>query len=289
MPLPPRLLAAVLVPLVRLQRRRLGAAAGAVERAARLQLARGEAVAEAAVGRLRAALAASTETLRIEDHGAGTRSGLLPRTSKPTERRVADVYSRAAASPAWGRFLFRLAREQRPRRVLELGTSLGVSAAHLAAALALNEAEDERPGRLVTLEGDPGLAALAADALAGLGHAGRAAVVVGPFAETLPGVLAAHGPFDLVFLDGHHEEAATLGYFDRLRAYLAPGACVLFDDVEPGRPVRRAWRRVLARTPHAGAADLLGLGLLFLPDAPSADPPADPPVRVRRESPAVAQ
>jgi predicted O-methyltransferase YrrM len=285
MPLPPRLLATVLAPLVRLQRGRLGAAAGVVARAARLRLTPAEAAAERDVDHLRTALAGSGEVLRVVDHGAGTRSGLRSETSKPAERRVAAVYRRAAASPGWGRFLFGLVRARRPRRVLELGTSLGVSAAHLAAGLALNEAEGGPSGRLVTLEGDPGLAALASDALAGLGHAGRAAVVVGPFAETLPGVLAAHGPFDLVFLDGHHEEAATIRYFDLIRPHLTPGACVLFDDVEPGRPVRRAWRRVLATTPHAGAADLLGLGLLFLPDAP----PADPPARARRESPAVAQ
>ncbi|HLT45921.1 MAG TPA: class I SAM-dependent methyltransferase [Rubricoccaceae bacterium] len=284
MPLPPRLLAAALVPLARAQRGRLGAFAGPVERAARLRLSPAEAAAEAAVDRLRATLAASKETLHVEDYGAGTR-GLLAGETKPAERRVADVYRRAAAPPGWGRFLFQLVRALRPRRVLELGTSLGVSAAHLAAALALNEAEGGPAGRLVTLEGDPGLAARAADALAGLGHAGRTTVVVGRFAETLPDVLGAHGPFDLVFLDGHHEEAATLRYFETIRPHLAPGACVAFDDVEPGRPVRRAWRRVLRDARPAGAVDLLGLGLLFLPDAP----PAAPPVRVGRERVALAQ
>lgn len=270
--LPPRLLAAALVPLVRLQRGRLGPAAEAVAQAARLRLTPEERAAEAAIDRFRATLAASKETLRVEDHGAGTRVGLLARETRPAVRRVAEVYRRAAAAPGWGRFLFRLVRERRPRRVLELGTSLGVSAAHLAAALACNEKAGGPSGRLVTLEGDPGLAARAQSALASLGHAARATVVVGRFAETLPGVLAAHGPFDLVFLDGHHEEAATLRYFDLVRPHLAPGACVLFDDVELGRPVRRAWRRVLAETPHAGAADLLGLGLLFLPEAPAARP-----------------
>jgi predicted O-methyltransferase YrrM len=273
MPLPPPLLAAVLAPLARLQRARLGAASERVERATRLRLSEAEDEAEAAIHRLRDALAASREAIRVTDYGAGTRAGLLAPETKPAERRVAEVYRRAAASPAWGRFLFRLVRETTPRRVLELGTSLGVSAAHLAAALALNERNGAPPGRLVTLEGDAALAGLARDALAGLGHDGRVEVVVGPFAETLPEVLAAHGPFDLVFLDGHHEEAATLRYFDAIRPHLVPGACVLFDDVEPGRPVRRAWRRVLRQTPHAGAGDLLGLGLLFLPDAPAARVP----------------
>ena len=285
----PRLLAALLVPLVRLQRGRLGEAAPAVERVARLRLSPVERAAEAAVDGYRASLAASGETLRVEDHGAGTRAGVLAGEAKPAERRVADVYRRAAASPGWGRFLFLLARAARPRRVLELGTHLGVSAAHLAAALALNEAEGAPAGRLVTLEGDPGLAGRARRALAALGHADRTTTVVGPFAESLPGVLAEHDPWDLVFLDGHHEEAATLRYVDLIHPHLAPGACVLFDDIEPGRPVRRAWRRVLREVPHAGAADLLGLGLLVLPPSPDASPGANPRRRLGRERAALPQ
>ena len=267
MPLPPRFLAALLRPLARVQRGRLGSAAAAVERAAGLRLAPHEQERERAIDRFRARLAGSDESLEIDDYGAGTREGALAAEAKPRVRRVSEIYHRAAATPAWGRFLFRLVRERKPLRILELGTNLGVSAAHLAAALAQNEAEGGPAGHLVTLEGDPGLAERAAEALADLGHAERVSVVVGRFADTLPTIVADHGPFDLVFLDGHHEEEATLAYFDVLHPHLAAGAWVVLDDIEPGRPVRRAWRRLLRAQAFAGAADLLGLGLLIFPDA----------------------
>jgi predicted O-methyltransferase YrrM len=199
----------------------------------------------------------------MQDYGAGTRAGLLAREARPDERRIAEIYRRAAATPAWGRFLFRLVRVLRPRRVLELGTNLGVSAAHLAAALALNG----DGGRLVTLEGDPTLAAYAGRHLDVLGHRERVEIIVGRFADVLPDVLDAHGPFDLVFLDGHHEEAATLQYFAQIRPHLGPGACVAFDDIEPTRPVRRAWKRIVAEQQGSGYADLLGLGLWFAPSS----------------------
>jgi predicted O-methyltransferase YrrM len=261
-----RPLAFALGALVRAQRRRLPTRGALLAEAARLALAPDEAEAEATVDALRRDLAADGRSLLVRDHGAGTR-GLVSAEAKPPARRVADVYRRAAASPGWGRFLFRLVRGLRPTRVLELGTSLGVSAAHLALALALNDRERGTRSRLVTVEGDPGLAALARGHLARAGVAGRVAVVEGRFADVLPGVLAAHGPFDLAFLDGHHEEAATLAYWRTLGPHLAPGACVAFDDVEPGRPVRRAWTRIAREETAAGAeaVDLLGLGLLFLP------------------------
>ncbi|MEM7789074.1 MAG: class I SAM-dependent methyltransferase [Bacteroidota bacterium] len=229
------------------RRQRLPAPEAAlVARAARLRLGGGERRAEAGIDALRRRLRASDATVEIVDHGAGSRGPNAP------VRRVADVYRWAATGPAGGRFLFGLARAQRPRRVLELGTNLGVGAGHLAAALCVTAAEGGPAGRLVTLEGAPGLAALAAGHLARLGHPvghapdDRVRIVVGAFAETLPDVLRDEGPFDLVFIDGHHDPEAALGYLRQVEPHLAEGALVILDDVGPGQPVRAAWRRLRA-------------------------------------------
>ena len=232
--------------------------------AARLRLTAAERPSEAAVDALRQRLAQSADTVEVVDYGAGTRG-----RGRPPVRRVAEVYRRAATGPAWGRFLYGVARALRPRRVLEVGTSLGVGAAHLAQALGLNEEEGHPPARLVTLEGAPALGARAAGALARLGHSvgdepeARVRVVIGPFVETLAPVAEAEGPFDLAFIDGHHEAAAALSYAETLRPHLAPGALLLLDDVEPGRPVRQAWRRLRAERPEAPAFYAVKYGLLF--------------------------
>ena len=223
-----------------------GAAGDGLRRAASLRLRRGERPAERAIDALRQRLRQSSDTVEVVDYGAGSAGSNAP------ERRVAEIYRRAATGPAWGRFLFGLVRGMKPARVLELGTNLGVGAAHLAAALALNESSGSPHGRLVTLEGAPALAARAAGHLARLGHGVgddpefRVRVVVGPFAETLAPTAAGEGPFDLVFIDGHHEAEAALAYLDTLRPHLADGALVVLDDVEPGRDVRRAWDQLTA-------------------------------------------
>jgi predicted O-methyltransferase YrrM len=223
-----------------------GRAGDGLRRAAALRLRRNERPAEGAIDALRQRLRHSPDAVEVIDYGAGSAGSNAP------ERGVAEIYRRAATGPAWGRFLFGLVRGMKPVRVLELGTNLGLGAAHLAAALALNEAEGAPHGRLVTLEGAPALAALAAGHLARLGHgvgdeeAARVRVVVGPFAETLAATAAAEGPFDLVFVDGHHEAEAALRYLDALRPHLADGALVVLDDVEPGRDVRTAWDALTA-------------------------------------------
>lgn len=216
----------------------------AVARATDLRLGPADVQDEQAIDALRAYLAASPDTVEVVDYGAGA--------GREPVRRVADVYARASSGPLWGRAMTGLVRALRPARVLELGTNLGVSAAHIAAALRRNEAEQDiedeaLSGRLVTLEGAPALAALARRNLAALGHdEERACVVVGAFAETLADVCAQHGPFDLVFIDGHHETAAALRYVETIHPYVSPGAVVVLDDVEPGRPVRGAYTALRA-------------------------------------------
>lgn len=228
--------------VLRLTQRGLpGAAGDALRRASALRLRGDERRAEAALDAFRQRLRTSKDTVEVVDYGAGE--------GRDPVRRIAQIYRRAATGPAWGRFLFGLTRGLQPAKVLELGTNLGVGAGHLAAALALNEEEGGPAGRLVTLEGAPALAASAAGSLARLGHTVgddgcRVRVVVGPFAETLPAVVEQEAPFDLVFVDGHHEAEAALDYLERVRPALSDGAVVILDDVEPGRPVRRAWRHL---------------------------------------------
>lgn len=218
-------------------------ARSSVSRAATLRLGSAEREDEARTDALRRRLAECDAEVEVVDYGAGTGAG-----AKPPVRRVADVYRRAATGPVWGRFLYGLVRGLKPQCVLELGTNLGVGASHLGVALARNEREGGPSGRLVTLEGAPGYAALARDTLHELGLADRAEIVVGPFSETLSAVCERKGPFDLVFVDGHHEEAAALRYVREIRPHLTPGALVILDDVEPGRSVRRAWQSLARET-----------------------------------------
>lgn len=215
-----------------------------VRRAATAPLSAAELADERAIHRIRHAMQSSSEAIHVVDFGAGLSTG-----QRPPERRVSDIYNRASAGPHWGRFLGALVRERRPTRVLELGTNLGISAAHMASALRRNDASSGNQSLLLTLEGAPELARLAEANLRALGHKvgenGRVQIVVGAFAETLQPACDDFGPFDLVFIDGHHEEQATLDYFQTIRGHLAPGAVVVLDDVEPLRPVWRAWRALL--------------------------------------------
>jgi predicted O-methyltransferase YrrM len=215
----------------------------------------------------RARLDASTEQLSYVDYGAGAPDLALSaeqmRVGRPVTRTLGELCRGSSKPRGEALLLFHLVRRLRPRRCLELGTCLGISAAYQAAALRLNAA-----GRLVSLEGGEAVAGKAEEGLRALGL-DNARVVRGPFATTLAGVLAADGPFDFVFLDGHHDEGATLDYFHALQPRLAADALLVLDDIAWSAGMRRAWDVVRAAPRVACSLVFANLGLCLLDASPA--------------------
>lgn len=198
----------------------------------------------AAVERRRAWLLASNEFVQQLDFGAGARGRLESAESQRhgvvrtlTVRDLAESSSGAQ----WGEFLYYITRAARPRAVLELGSCVGIGAGYIAAALQRNGS-----GHLWTLEGSPPSARIAGETLSELGRGERATIVLGQFSDTLADCLEAHGPFDLAFIDGHHDGEATLGYYRQIRRHAAPGAILIFDDLHFSASMEAVWREISA-------------------------------------------
>lgn len=203
----------------------------------------------------------STEEVKIVDHGAGPRqSSQAPEPSnRPRERTlVVGSTCKSASKPSeWTTILFQLIREFQPDRCLELGTCMGISAAYQAAAL-----ERNGHGRLVTLEGAQALADIARSNLQRLGLR-RVEIVVGRFQDSLDGVLQTLEGVDYAFIDGHHDERATVGYWEQIRPFLTDSAIVVFDDIRWSPGMTRAWKQICSAPRVDGAADLGAIGVVW--------------------------
>jgi predicted O-methyltransferase YrrM len=127
-----------------------------------------------------------------------------------------------------GRFLYLVARSLRAKRIVEFGTSFGISTLYAAAA-----ARDEG-GQVIGSELEPGKQRAATAHLAEAGLASVAEVRLGDARETLRDV---PGPIDLVLLDGWKE--LYLPMLQLLAPKLRPGAVVLADNI-------KTFRRALA-------------------------------------------
>jgi predicted O-methyltransferase YrrM len=171
---------------------------------------------------------------------------------------IGEIARKASVSPAHAWTLWQLTRSSGARRVLEMGTCVGVSGSFLAAA----SGDGPGGGTLRTLEGHEDRATVARDTFRRLGFT-DAEVVVGTFRRTLPGALDDE-PFDLVFVDGHHDGDATLAYVDQIRAACRPGAVLVLDDITWSDSMAAAWTEVQQRLTASAAADLGRVGVLVL-------------------------
>jgi predicted O-methyltransferase YrrM len=184
----------------------------------------------------------------------------LTETRGQVQSTVGVVARKASVSPAHAWTLWQLTRSAKARRVLEMGTCVGVSGSYLAAA----SGTGPEGGTLRTLEAHEDRAVVARDTFARLGFT-DAEVVVGTFRRTLPGVLD-DDPFDLVFVDGHHDGDATLAYVDAIRAACRPGAVLVLDDITWSDSMAEAWTEVQRRLAASAHADLGRVGVVVLGD-----------------------
>ena len=169
---------------------------------------------------------------------------------------LGEIAERVSASRRKAMSLYGLVRELAPRRALEMGTGVGISGAYQGMAL-----RHAGGGEMVALDGAPELAAVAAETFAELGLE-AIEVRVGPFAETLPQALA-EGAVQYAFVDGHHQEEATLAYFELLLPH-APGAALVFDDIRWSEGMLRAWERIADDPRVELAVDLDRYGVAFI-------------------------
>jgi predicted O-methyltransferase YrrM len=126
-------------------------------------------------------------------------------------------------SPTQGKLLHLLARAQRARSILEIGTLGGYSTIWLARALA-------EGGRLITLEAEPRHAEVARSNIARANLTDVVDIRLGKALEILPGLVSEGlGPFDFVFIDADKESTAL--YFDWSLKLTRKGSIIIVDNV----------------------------------------------------------
>jgi predicted O-methyltransferase YrrM len=159
--------------------------------------------------------------------------------------------ARNSKAPVWAKLVHQIVRTTGTKSCLEMGSCVGISAAHIAAA-GVNS--------LVTLEGAPAIADVARETLRVLGYSAN--VVTGRFADTLEAALSAR-PLDCVFVDGHHVGPATIGYWQQIKPHLTDRAVVIFDDIHWTPDMAEAWEKIRSGPDVEWSLDLETLGVVI--------------------------
>jgi predicted O-methyltransferase YrrM len=139
------------------------------------------------------------------------------------ERSTAEGLPPIAVAPNQGKLLELLARIQKSRRILEIGTLGGYSTIWLARSL-----PDD--GTVVTLELESKHAKVARENIERAGFGARVEVRVGPAAASLRGLISEGAePFDFIFIDANKDGYPE--YLDLSLQLSRPGTVIVADNV----------------------------------------------------------
>jgi predicted O-methyltransferase YrrM len=167
---------------------------------------------------------------------------------------VSAIARKSLKSAKYGQLMFRMICYFKAKNVLELGTSLGITTAYLAASGA--------DIKCVSLEGCPNLAKIAQENFRKLGLQ-NIEVIKGDINQTLTTALNGFEKLDFVFFDANHQSNAVLRYFDLCLSKVHNDTVLIVDDIKWSKDMEWAWE-VIKDNPHVTATiDLYQLGIVF--------------------------
>ncbi len=199
---------------------------------------------------LRSHLLRNPNLVEIIDFGTGK-----GRASYSTHlRRVKDIAERSGIPVKYGRLLHRIVKYYKPKIMLEMGTSLGISSMYQVSA--------SPDSTFLALEGCASTAEFAANNLNALGSE-NVEFTVGNFDVVLPGLMKKTGVVDFAFIDGNHTKKGTLNYFSRLEKHAANDSVYIFHDIHWSSEMEQAWEEIKKHESVRLTIDLFFMGIVF--------------------------
>ena len=218
-----------------------------------------------------------TRELEFVDYGSGGPLPTSPSKGRSANmRRVCDIAKGSLARRKEAQLLARLvgwlgrplltspsrggigdeaSEDRKGLTIVELGTSLGVTTAYLAAMDSRN--------KVVTYEGCPAVAEVARANWEKLGLSNIACVVGEITVDSLQLAVDRLSGIDVAFIDANHTCEATLTYFNALASRVHEKSVVVVDDIHYNEDMEKAWKAICADERVTTTMDLYRMGLVF--------------------------
>lgn len=186
--------------------------------------------------------------ITVTDLGAGSH------LNKNRSKKVKQIAKNALKNPRLAQLIYRLAKDNQPKSIIELGTCLGITSAYLAKACP--EAD------VITIEGCPETAKVAYRNFQEL-ELDNVELRVGNFDTLLPGVIEQETRLDFVYVDGNHRKEATINYFNWCLPKVHEGSLLIFDDIYWSEGMKEAWEEIKNHPEVTVTVDLFWIGLVY--------------------------
>lgn len=155
----------------------------------------------------------------------------------------------------FAKLMYMLTKKNKPSNILELGTCCGFSSIYMS--------KGSPSSNIYTIEGDESVASIAKRNIQSL-NCKNINQYIGRFQDVLPSLLEEIKEFDFVFIDGHHDEEATINYFNQIKPFLSKSAIIVFDDISWSKGMIKAWNIIKNDKIFNSYDDLDKIGICYL-------------------------
>lgn len=186
------------------------------------------------------------DLITIKDFGAGSK------VFQSNERPVFSTAKNAGITLHRAKLLSRLTNYLKVENALELGTSLGIASAAIAA---------NKNVHLTTIEGCPETAKIAQHQFEKYNL--PIDLKISEFEKVIKPDHFQCKKFDLIFIDGNHQEKPTLTYFESLLNNIHEDSVMIFDDIHWSPGMQNAWNAIKNHPTSLQTVDTYKWGLVF--------------------------
>lgn len=167
---------------------------------------------------------------------------------------IGTVIKKSSLPEKYGLLLNRLVKYFHCKNIIEMGTSVGISAIYMAC----NNANTH----IYTIDNDTHKIEIAKDFMKEC-SLDNIHLIKGTFQDRLSEILKKLGSIDLLFFDGDHHEERTIKYFAACLPYIKNNSIIIIDDINWSNGMRRAWRKIKQHSETTLTVDIHRLGIIF--------------------------
>jgi predicted O-methyltransferase YrrM len=197
---------------------------------------------------IRKKMISESRIINVNDLGSGSenRKGKL--------RKVSDIARYSPVPRKYGELLSKMAAEFGEPLILELGTSLGISAMYMAAS---------SPGiKVKTIEGCSATSAIARENFEDAGMK-NIELYTGSFDDVLPEIVRSKIKPGLVYIDGNHRKEPLLKYFNMIAEVSDSKTVIIVDDIYSSKEMAEAWDEIKSYENVSVTVDIFRMGIVF--------------------------
>jgi len=186
-------------------------------------------------------------SIKVTDYGAGSK------VFSSASRKISRIARYVGISNKKAILLMNLMQYFKPRHILEIGTSLGISTAAMAIS--------NRTSTIISLEGCQETGNIAKNMFKKY-CLNNIKLVIENFKTSLIKE-SKNKTFDFIYFDGNHTKEATLKYFKLIASSVKNDSVLVVDDIHWSKGMEEAWNDIKDHSKVTVTMDMYYWGIVF--------------------------